>query len=135
MGSFKWSEDENHCFGCGRNPYGLGLKFKEDGQWVIATTNLSEYYQGFQNIAHGGIVAVLLDEAAGWAIILQEEVVAPSYDLNLKLVKPVPLGKRILIRGKVKDARHGIFVTENQVLNSKGVILAAGLIKSKAVEE
>ncbi len=135
MGPFKWSKDENHCFGCGRNPYGLGLKFKEDGQWVRTTTNLSKHYQGFQNIAHGGIVAVLLDEAAGWAIILQEEVVAPSYDLNLKLVKPVPLGEKILIRGKVKDARHGIFVTEDQVLNRRGEILAAGQIKSKVVEE
>lgn len=135
MVSFKWSEDENHCFGCGQNPYGLGLKFKEDGQWVIATTNLSDSYQGFQNIAHGGIVAVLLDEVAGWAIMLQEDVVAPSYDLNLKLVKPVPLGKKILIRGKVKDARHGIFLTENQVLDSKGEILATGQIKSKMIKE
>lgn len=133
MTDFKWSKDENHCFGCGDNPYGLGLEFEKDGEYVVAKTTLSENYQGFQNIAHGGIVALLLDEAAGWAIMLKEDKVAPSFVLNLKLVKPVPLEKEITIKGRIEGFRLGIFTTEAQVLKD-GDILASGIIKSKIIK-
>lgn len=129
---FKWSPEENHCFGCGENPYGLGLDFSEDGEWAVAKTRLDENYQGFQHIAHGGIVAVLLDEAAGWAIMLKEDIVAPSYDLHVEIRKPVPLEKELLIKGRILDSRHTIFTTKAQVLKD-GDILAQGTIKSKQI--
>lgn len=134
MTQFKWSKEENHCFGCGDNPYGLGLEFEENEGWVVAKTELSNHYQGFKEIAHGGIVALLMDEACGWAIMLQEDSIAPSYDLDLKLIKPVPLKEGILIRGKVKNVRHDIYITEAQVLNNEGEILAFGKIKSKKIK-
>lgn len=134
MRRFEWSKEENRCFGCGDNPYGLGLEFKDDGDWVTARTELSEHYQGFKEIAHGGIVALLIDEAAGWAIMLQKGIVAPSYDLSLRLRQPVPLKEEILVRGRVKEARHNIFIAEAQILNDGREILASGKIKSKKIK-
>lgn len=134
--NFEWSEDENRCFGCGNNPWGLGLDFNQTDSGVEATTVLDENYQGFQNFAHGGIVVTLLDEAAGWAVVyhledqFDRQVAAPSYSLNCKIKKPVPLQQPIKIRAKVTNQRHKVLCAEAVVVQDKKV-LAEGEIKSK----
>ena len=55
------------CFVCGlENPYGLHLRFfdSEPGE-VIAEVTVPEQFQGYPGIVHGGIIAAMLDEAAG----------------------------------------------------------------------
>ncbi len=64
------------CFVCGReNPVGLHIQFYEDhehGQ-VGAHVEIPEAYQGYPGIAHGGIVAAILDEVAGRAIMMNAD--------------------------------------------------------------
>ncbi len=64
------------CFVCGReNPTGLHLKFYEDHQaeQVLAEITIPEAYQGYPGIAHGGIVAAILDEVSGRAVMMHQE--------------------------------------------------------------
>jgi acyl-coenzyme A thioesterase PaaI-like protein len=130
-GQFEWSKEKNHCFGCGDNEWGLRLDFRRENGWVVAETTLHDNYQGFKGKAHGGIIATILDEAASWAAILQEEVIAPSYEIDCRIKRPVPLGEPIQVRGRVREIRHGVIFSEAQVLSREGEVLAWGKIKSK----
>ena len=134
MSRFDWSEENNKCFGCGDNRCGLKLDFKENDDWIEARTRLDPVYQGFKKYAHGGIVATLLDEAAAWAIIIQNNSIAPSYNINCKIRKPVPLQEKLLVRGRVKKIRHGIVFSEAELLDKNNNLLAEGSFKSKIME-
>ena len=53
------------CFGCGqKNPIGLKLMFKLDGKMARAEFTPRDDFQGWPGVLHGGIIAMILDEAA-----------------------------------------------------------------------
>lgn len=56
--------DDKMCFACGENnPKGLRLKFTLHPDKSITTEfTPQKEHQGFKNIVHGGIIAVILDE-------------------------------------------------------------------------
>ena len=63
------------CFVCGlQNPVGLHLAFFEDHEsdpkQVRAEVIVPDKYQGYPGVAHGGILAAILDEVAGRATII-----------------------------------------------------------------
>src|SRR5713101_7953815 len=58
----------NKCFGCGgANDAGMKLAFEQDNvnKRIVGRFVLGESYQGGGGMAHGGIIATLLDEAMG----------------------------------------------------------------------
>ena len=58
----------NYCFGCGgANDGGMKLTFVQDDEKrrIVGRFVLGERYQGGGGMAHGGIIATLLDEAMG----------------------------------------------------------------------
>src|SRR5262245_37000925 len=59
--------NSHHCFVCGlKNPFGLKLTFYDDGvDQVRCEYSIPAEYQGYPGVAHGGIVAAILDEAVG----------------------------------------------------------------------
>jgi acyl-coenzyme A thioesterase PaaI-like protein len=61
------------CFVCGlANPVGLQMVFHEDsstGQ-VQATVTVPDRFRSYPGVVHGGIVATILDEVSGRAIML-----------------------------------------------------------------
>jgi acyl-coenzyme A thioesterase PaaI-like protein len=63
------------CFVCGlQNPVGLRLAFYEDRESdpkrVCAEVVIPDQYQGYPGVAHGGILAAVLDEVAGRATLI-----------------------------------------------------------------
>src|SRR5258707_12822538 len=51
------------CFACGaRNPDGLRLVFREEGEAIITEFTPDLRFQGFPDVVHGVILATLLDE-------------------------------------------------------------------------
>ena len=97
------------CFVCGvENPFGLHLKFynSEPGE-VTAEYTLSENYQGYPGVAHGGVVAAMLDEAAGRSLMGAAD--APRFmftaRLNVTYRKTVPVGQPIRLVGKALESR------------------------------
>lgn len=60
------------CFACGEdNAIGLKLKPVYDGEKVRAEFIAGEFYQGWNNAVHGGILYTLLDEISAYTILCQ----------------------------------------------------------------
>jgi uncharacterized protein (TIGR00369 family) len=61
------------CFICGlANPIGLKIVFQEDHERMQVRARLSvpERYRSYPGVVHGGIVATILDETSGRALIV-----------------------------------------------------------------
>jgi uncharacterized protein (TIGR00369 family) len=62
--------EPHHCFACGElNEHGLHLELhtSPEGSWTELT--LRPEFQGWDSVAHGGIVSTILDEVMAWAVI------------------------------------------------------------------
>src|SRR5216684_4174106 len=59
---------DGHCFGCGPlNEAGLQLEFTPGPDGSVAEFVVPDRFQSWSGMAHGGVTALLLDEAVGWA--------------------------------------------------------------------
>ncbi len=97
-----WSPQPNSrmCFVCGlQNPIGLKARFYEDGKTTVrAEVMIPETYQGYPGVAHGGVVAALLDEAAGRALMVgAPERFMVTAQLKVRYHHPVPTGQMLLL--------------------------------------
>ncbi|HET91501.1 MAG TPA: PaaI family thioesterase [Chloroflexi bacterium] len=100
------------CFLCGRqNPVGLKLDFYEDheaGQ-VRVEFVVPDEYQGYPGVVHGGIVAAVLDEVAGRAVMIagSEEDLMATLRLTIRYRRPTPTETPLLAVGWV-ERRSGV---------------------------
>jgi uncharacterized protein (TIGR00369 family) len=119
--------DDGHCFACGKNStIGIKMRFDElpDGS-VESRLTLAQPYQGWRGIAHGGIVAMLLDEAMAYAAGARGYK-GMTADLKLRFRKPVPIGEPIVVRGAVRWQRRNVLNIQAQIENESGTELAGG---------
>lgn len=119
--------DDGRCFACGpKSEHGLQLRFKQlpDGT-VEARTTLEQSFQGWRGIAHGGIVAMLLDEAMAHAAGAKGYM-GMTGDLRLRFRKAVPIGEPLVLRGEVRWQRRNVLGIGASVALESGSELAAG---------
>ncbi len=85
------------CLVCGTaNPIGLQVHFDVEGGHAHAELVLSELFQGWQEVAHGGVVSALLDEAMFYALA-EEGWRGMTAEMTVRFLKPVPLGTTLLL--------------------------------------
>ena len=116
----------NSCFGCGKdNPDGMHLNFKLDERTrkCVARLRLSRRFQGPPGHAHGGIIATVLDEAMGKVNRLRA-VVALTSQMQVHYLRPVPLGKPLLVEGWEIRKRGRKLVQAAELRNLQGQVLA-----------
>jgi uncharacterized protein (TIGR00369 family) len=101
------------CFVCGRqNPWGLKLDFyadEESGE-VRADFSVPDAYQGYPGVVHGGIVAAILDEISGRAVLLHcsEENLKVTARLTVRYRRPTPTETPLTAVGWVeRESRVG----------------------------
>ena len=100
--------DYQRCFVCGqRNPFGLHLVFRVEGDSVVADFQPREEHQGFPGIIHGGIVAAVLDESLGRTSLLGEH---PEWTmtgrLEVRYRRYVPYGPQLRVRARLTTDRR-----------------------------
>lgn len=118
--------DDGNCFACGpENSIGLHLHFERDGEGVMSRTTLRSDFQGWKDIAHGGIAMMLLDEAMAHAAgFAGHRGVTAS--VNVRFRKPVPIGAPIVLHGKVTWQRHKVLGVVADVQDLDGNVLVEG---------
>ena len=118
----------NKCFGCGGdNSGGMKLTFEQDNanRKIVGRFVLGERYQGGAGFAHGGIIALLLDEAMG-KVCRFREVRAVTAELSVEYLKPVAVDKTIVVEGRETEMNgRNLFIT-GEIRNENGDVLARG---------
>jgi len=90
-----------HCVVCwDRHPFGLKVDFRVTGEHTVeASFGCGKFYEGYENILHGGIVSTLLDGAMA-SCILAKGLEAYTVDLRVRYRAAVETGVPALIRGE-----------------------------------
>jgi acyl-coenzyme A thioesterase PaaI-like protein len=120
-------QDNHCCFVCGKhNPDGLHLEFEPEGVSGVRTTYvIPERFQGFAGIAHGGILATILDECMVNTVWLRGST-AVTARLEVRLRRPVGVGERVTFRAEVvRESSRGFEVTSHATLDD-GTAIADG---------
>ena len=118
--------DDSMCFICGqRNPIGLKIEFDVDSDDLKIEGSFvpRSEHQGYTGIMHGGLACALLDEAMV-KLLWESGIPAVSGSLDIRLVKPVRLGERVIIKGWVTSQKGRVFNMAARLENEGGTVLA-----------
>jgi uncharacterized protein (TIGR00369 family) len=118
----------NQCFGCGgANDGGMKLTFEQDNEKrrIVGRFVLGERYQGGGGMAHGGIIATLLDEAMG-KVCRFRQVRAVTAELSVEYLKPVSVQSEIVVEGWETERKGRNLFHAGEIRNAAGDVLARG---------
>jgi uncharacterized protein (TIGR00369 family) len=113
------------CFACGTaNPIGLNLEFYRLGDFVCSDVVLEKYYEGWENMAHGGIISTLLDEVMSWTILYFKRIFFVTRKMEVKYVRPVLIGIPLQVRGRLmNETREGLVGVQAEIRDERKKIL------------
>jgi uncharacterized protein (TIGR00369 family) len=117
---------ENGCFGCGgANDSGMKLTFEQDNgrRKIVGRFVLGPRYQGGGGMAHGGIIAVLLDEAMGKVCRFRESR-AVTAQLTVDYLKPIDVEQEILVEACEEQQSGRNLFQVGEIRNAAGEVLA-----------
>ncbi|NLX09708.1 MAG: PaaI family thioesterase [Chloroflexi bacterium] len=120
--SSKW------CFVCGvENVCGLQLRFFDDGPGgVITRVTLGDTYQSYPGMAHGGILATIMDETLGRAVLSGGDPNEPRFmftaRMEIRYRRPVPLHEEFTARGRVEKDRGRLVTARGEIVLADGTV-------------
>jgi uncharacterized protein (TIGR00369 family) len=117
----------HNCFACGTlNTQGMQLEIhiEEGRSWT--ELRLAQRFEGWEGIAHGGILCTILDEVMAWSL-----VGADNWGVTARLAvdfkRPVPIGRPIRAVGWVTELRRRLVTTAGSIVDvADGTVLATG---------
>jgi acyl-coenzyme A thioesterase PaaI-like protein len=117
----------HNCFACGTlNATGMGLAIhvERDRSWTDLV--LDRRFEGWEGIAHGGILCTVLDEVMAWALVGQDNW-GLTARLSVDFKKPVSVGQSLHAEGWVVRARRRLVESHGRITDpSTGEELATG---------
>ena len=126
--------NSHHCFVCGlQNPVGLKLQFYDNGvDEVRCEYTIPPQYQGYPGVAHGGIVAAILDEAVGRVSMIGDpNHFMMTVKMEIKYRQPVPVetplvitGKMVKLRGRLGQATGAVRLPDGALAAEAELVLA-----------
>jgi uncharacterized protein (TIGR00369 family) len=126
----------NGCFGCGpNNAVGLKLSFEKQGGVVVSRTTVARAYAGYRDFTHGGIVATMLDEAMGWAMLHVAGRHGVTKSLQIDYRRPVRVEQPVTVTARVTLQEETRVVLEARIEDERGRLLAGAEGEWVAVRE
>ena len=118
---------DNHCFCCGKeNELGLKLLFEYDEKGTAwSELDVPQWFSGWQDMTHGGLLSMLLDEAMAHACISVCGH-AITAEMNVRFHRPLITGSHIIVKGRVEQTRSRIIETKGTVHIPDGELIASG---------
>lgn len=97
------------------------MEFYEDGDEIVSIWKPESHYQGWVDTMHGGILATLVDETAGWTVFRKLQTSGVTTRLEVKYRKPVMTTEpQITIRGHIAEQRRNLVTIDVRIEDSKG---------------
>jgi len=118
----------NRCFGCGgSNNAGMKLIFELDfdDRRTRGKFALGPNYAGGGGFAHGGIIAVVLDEAMGKLSKLTDER-AVTAEMSIEYKRPVPVDRLVAVEGWQEEEKGRNRFRVAEIRDEQGNLLARG---------
>ncbi|HFC12057.1 MAG TPA: PaaI family thioesterase [Anaerolineae bacterium] len=135
-----YDEATSHCYGCGRlNEHGLQIKTYWDGDETVTEYTPRPYHTAIPGFVYGGLIASLIDchgtgtaAAAAYRAAGREMGTLPLFryvtaSLHVDYLKPTPLGKPLIIRGRVVEIKGRKVIVESSLFVD-GVETARGKV-------
>jgi uncharacterized protein (TIGR00369 family) len=115
------------CFVCGReNPVGLKMNFYSTGEGSTqAEITIPVEYEGYPGVVHGGIVAAILDETGGRALMENFTRFMVTAQLNVRYRKPVPSQTALIVIGEAGVRRGRVAHAKSEIKTQVGDVLAS----------
>jgi acyl-coenzyme A thioesterase PaaI-like protein len=120
--------DYQHCFVCGaRNVSGLRLKFRREGEQVVADFLPDASFEGFPGVVHGGILASLLDETLSRTALLYQQWVMTGR-LEIRFRRPALVGQLLRVVASAEQRRARMVLARGKIFlaNEPSVVVAEG---------
>ncbi len=124
----------HRCFACGTlNTSGIGLVLHVEVDRSWTEFELEPRFQGWDGIAHGGILCTILDEVMAWSLAGADNW-GMTARMGVEFRKPVPLETPLRAEGWITRSRRRIIDTEGRIIDqatrqelasSTGVYVAA----------
>jgi acyl-coenzyme A thioesterase PaaI-like protein len=125
MGGRRFVFEPHHCFACGElNEHGLRLVLHADATGCWTEVTLEPGFQGWDGVAHGGILCTILDEVMAWSVIGQDTW-GVTARMTVDFKRPVPVGSRLRAEGTVTSANRRLLRTAGRLTDAAtGTLLA-----------
>ena len=126
-----WTKKEGYdCFGCcPENPIGIHMEFYEDGDDIVSFWNPKTHYQGWVDTMHGGILATIIDETAGWVVFRKLQTTGVTTRLEVKYKRPVMTTEaQVTVRGHVAEIRRNLVTIDVVIENANGEVCIEGRV-------
>ena len=107
----------HNCFACGTlNTTGmqLAIHVERDRSWTELI--LDRRFEGWDGIAHGGILCTVLDEVMAWALVGQDNW-GLTARLSVDFRKPASVGQSLLAEGWIVRARRRLVETRGHIVD------------------
>ncbi|MDP6436277.1 MAG: PaaI family thioesterase [Gammaproteobacteria bacterium] len=116
--------DANRCFVCGPgNDNGLQVEYCLEGEVCKAEHTIAGHHCGFDNVAHGGILFALLDDAmANWLFLKGERAYTGKCEIRFR--EPVKPGTRLCLEGRLISRKGRMAKLESRALTPDGRLVA-----------
>ncbi len=117
--------EPHNCFACGSlNVGGLQLMLHVEDETCWTELELPDRFQGWEGIAHGGIVCTILDEVMAWALVGQDAW-GLTARMTVEFKRPVRVGTRLRAEGRLAAARRRLLTTSARLVDAaSGDVLA-----------
>ena len=107
----------HRCFACGTlNEHGMQLDLHVDGDRCWTELALPDRFQGWDGIAHGGIVCTILDEVMAWSLAATDNW-GLTARMSVEFKRPVRLGVPIRAEGWISVSRRRIVETAARLVD------------------
>ncbi|HEX8939947.1 MAG TPA: PaaI family thioesterase [Candidatus Limnocylindrales bacterium] len=108
----------HNCFACGQlNVGGLHLALHVDDRRCWTELSLPARFEGWEGIAHGGILCTILDEVMAWALVERDDW-GVTARLSVEFRRPVPIGQAIRAEGWITEGRRRVVHTAGRIVDA-----------------
>ncbi|HSN57218.1 MAG TPA: PaaI family thioesterase [Candidatus Sulfomarinibacteraceae bacterium] len=142
-----YPDDLSHCYGCGRlNTKGHQLKTRWDGDETVSVFTPRPEHTAIPGYVYGGLLASLVDchgtgtaAAAAYRAAGREPGTEPAFrfvtaSLNVRYLKPTPMGVPLEVRGRVEEIK-GRKVVVSATVSAAGEVCATGEVVAVEMPE